>query len=83
MVKLEEMYRRVGFEAITVSEIDDIFYALKKLGIQEVIVNNEQMGMITMWCIANYGDKEYDGWSRARIIREGKIDKFLGIQLVV
>ena len=55
----------------------DIFEALSNRGIKEVEVQNAEMSLIVRVFLANCsGDREI-----VKIMREGKIDKFLGVKL--
>lgn len=66
----------------SLTNLDDIFRELRTKGITEVKVNWNEMLMIALWVVANieksYADKN---WTAIKILREGKIDKFLGIKL--
>lgn len=64
---------------ISYGNIDDIFRHLKVLGIDEIEVNKKHMGMIVGFFVGNSGQTELG----AKAGVEGKIDKFLGVKLIL
>ena len=70
-----------GIATISLSNLDDFFREFNKLGIEEVEVNRYQMLMIVQWYLGNVGNDK-DG-NQGKIIREGKIDEFLGVKLIL
>ena len=62
---------------LSYSNIDDVFRHLKNLGIDEIEINQEQMGMIINLFVANSANTELG----AKASIEGKTDKFMGIKL--
>ena len=79
-LKLKTFYTEVTeFNGILMmSNLDDVFRKLNKWGIEEVEVDREEMLVIAMWSLANASHSP----ENMTIIREGKLDKFLGIKLI-
>ena len=72
----------IGFCA---SNLDDIFILLANKGVKEIRVSISQMILIALFVACNISNKNNDEikWDSLEILREGKIDKFLGIKLIV
>jgi hypothetical protein len=70
---------RLGIDCLSVSVVDDFFRHFFILGIKEVSVNKEQMSMIVHFYLANIGNDK--NGNQAKVMQEGKIDKFLGVKL--
>lgn len=71
---------------VSVTNIDDIFAALKVKGVDDVRVNWYDMLMISRFCVANMTDDRITDWSKIdqkvlKILKEGKVDSFLGVKL--
>ena len=77
-MKLSALAKLIGIEKVTTSNIDDICFKAKELGIKELEVSVEEMTIIAWFYIANSGDKDP---AKPKILREGKIDRYLGIDL--
>ena len=61
--------------------VDDYFFTLNELGVEEVTVNQEQMNIIVRFYLGNVGnDKNGD---QAKVIKETKLDCFLGVKLIL
>ena len=76
-----ELYGGIKTDVImTLSDLDDVFVLAKRRGIEEMQVTKDEMSMIVRWFLANcQNDKN---GNQAKVIREGKIDKFFGVNLV-
>lgn len=73
----------VTFSAIN---LDDVFLVLKEKGIDDVKVTWGQMFLISTFLVANMKHNpsmEDDDmcWKSLEIMREGKVDKYLGVNL--
>ena len=69
----------MGTDISTCSNIDDRFVLLKKYGIKEIELNKEEMSVLVRVYLANSGDKDPN---KPKILREGKINRFLGIDII-
>ena len=83
--KLKELYADI----ITICNIDDVFKEISIKKIPEVIVDRNEMFMITQYMIANATsfspspDLNFEkiNWLVWKALREGRVDKFMGIKL--
>jgi len=74
-----EIYLELG-------NVDDVFRALKKMGVKEVEVNEEQMFMIVSFIFGNlpkYFLEQKEQIDALVLIKKGKIDSFFGIKLIL
>ena len=79
-----------GQLTVSSTNIDDIFRILAERGITEIIVDWKIMHLIAAFVAANvtcqcqkeHGDTEWS-WAALKIIQEGKVDKYLGVKLVL
>lgn len=86
-MKLKDFAKLIGPELgygkemlITAGNIDDIFGLLRKYDFTEIIVNTEEMLILVRFYLVNVqGDKN---GNQAKVMKEGKIDKFFGINLI-
>ena len=83
---------RAGECAITVTpmNIDDIFREARRQNIKEIEVTNDEMFIIATFLVANispYFDMEYTREEAEKkallLMKEGKVDKFFGVKLVL
>lgn len=75
-----ELCGDVNGRAMSLSNLDDVFVLASKYGVSEVQVTRSEMLMIMQWFLANsQHDKNGD---QAKVIKEGKIDKFFGVNLI-
>ena len=63
-----------------VTEVDDVFRVMVKLGVKEINVTKEQMFLLVRYYLANVGNDKDGG--QGKIMKEGKLDKFFGITLI-
>ena len=77
-MNLEKFSKLSGFSDIMPSNIDDIVFKAKELGIKDLEVSQAIMNIIVYFYLANSGDKDP---AKPKILREGKIDKYLGIKV--
>lgn len=81
-----EIGNSTGQIIVSVTNLDDLFRAIRKNGIKEVRVDIGDMIDITRFCVANarmfYADKEIC-WKVLHLLQEGKINKFLGVKLIL
>ena len=61
--------------ALSAINIDDVFNALNKIGVEEVEINTKQMNSILYFMFTN----SRSDWKTE--IKEGKTDKYMGIKL--
>lgn len=76
---------------VSMTNLDDIFRTFREEGVDEIIVDWEIMLMISLSVVANitchpHSEEIVDNkkdwhWEALKIIREGKVDKFLGVKL--
>jgi len=78
-MRLTDFAKEVKIDPMSVVNVDDIFNALRRVGATEVTVNTEQMGLIVQFYLCNAAHAPENG----KILREGKLDKFMGIKLVL
>ena len=78
----------VGQLVLSPVNIDDVFSVLKEKGINEVKVDWHEMLIMSRFVVCNITCQNYPknlekdySWEALRILREGKIDKFLGVKL--
>lgn len=85
MIKLKTIYKEfrnnlsLGGEELHPSNLEEVFFYLIKLGIKEVIVNENEMITIIRYIAVTSGNTEIG----IRAILDGKTDRFLGIKLVL
>ena len=77
-MKLKDLGKIIGIEKVVATNIDDVIFKAKELGIKELGVSIEEMNIITYFYLSNSGDKDP---AKPKILREGKIDRYLGIDL--
>ena len=77
-MNLEKSAKLLGFDGVKTSNIDDIVFKLLELGVKEIEVSQAEMNIIVAFYLANSGDKDPD---KPKILREGKIDKYLGLKV--
>jgi len=77
-MKLSAFAKLIGVEKIAATNIDDVVFRAKELGIKEIEVSVEEMNVLVVFYLYNSGDKDP---AKPKILREGKIDKFLGIDI--
>ena len=77
-MKLKDFAKLIGIERVTAANVDDAIFKAKELGIKELEVSIEEMNIITYFYLANSGDKDP---AKPKILREGKIDRYLGIDI--
>lgn len=66
---------------ISESNIDDIFTLVKKWGWNEVLVSEDVMRMVIQYYLV-YMERKLDaGKETLKILRDGKVDKFLGVKI--
>ena len=84
---LREMIgKELGFGNFVISpiNIDDAFKVLKSKGVNEIKVNWNEMLTIALFVVANIqNNSKPTHWDALQILREGKIDKFLGVKLIL
>src|SRR3990167_2112595 len=94
ILKLEDLLKQdiwqemgVVNEPLTFSYInlDEVFMVLRKRKIEAVRVNFDQMFKIMNYMLANARvlNDEDRMWEALKIMQEGKVDKFLGIKLIL
>ena len=77
-MKLKDLAKLIGIERIVATNIDDVVYKARELGIKELEVLIEEMNILTQFYLANSGDKDP---AKPKILREGKIDRYLGVDI--
>lgn len=82
MTELEKTAEKLGFKDISLSNIDDVFVELRceKMEKQEkleVTVSGKEMWMVCAFIVAQLRTDDYT----LAIFREGKIDRFMGLDL--
>ena len=77
-MKLKDLAKLIGIERVVATNIDDVIFKAKELGIKELEVSIEEMNIIIYFYLANSGDKDP---AKPKILREGKIDRYLGIDI--
>jgi len=77
---VDDLYINVGNNFST-SYVNDIFMVIAKKGIKDVSVDFDEMFIITQYAIANSGKTDDINWDALKIIQEGKMDKFFGVNL--
>ena len=80
MVKLKEFAQLRGDNIISMSNIDDLMLNVKRLGIKEVSLSREEMDIVVRFYLGNCGDYDKD---KPKVLKEGKVDKLLGVKLYV
>ena len=78
-MKLSDFAKLIGIEEVVVSNIDDVIFKVKELGIKELEISVAEMNILIQYYLANSGDKDP---AKPKILREGKIDRYLGIDLL-
>ena len=85
-MKLTDFTRLIGSELgdkdlrFGCTSADDIFNKLVFYGFKEIEVTKEEMAILVIFYLANIGNDK-NGKQR-EVLREGKIDKFFGINLI-
>jgi len=83
--KLSDIVASEEMNVLTMSNIDDLFTKINKVGIREVEVNKEQMLMAAKFFVAMFDSEGHKGemWNCKawRVLSEGKLDSFLGVKL--
>ena len=77
-MKLSDLAKLIGVERVVATNIDDVVFKAKELGVKELEVSVAEMTILTQFYLANSGDKDP---AKPKILREGKIDRYLGIDL--
>ena len=72
--------------SLRASNLDDVFRKIRVNGVDEVRVDWDEMLLIAMFILGNasgFRPEEWEktGWNAINIIREGKVDKYLGVNL--
>lgn len=75
---LKNFAKLIGIEQISPVNIDDVVFKAKEFGIKELEVSVEEMNMIVIFYLANSGEKDP---LKPKVLREGKIDRYLGLDL--
>ena len=79
-MKLKDFAKLAGFENTVPSNIDEIIFKAKELGVKEFEVSIGEMNTITYFYLANSGDKDP---LKPKVLREGKVDRYLGIDIKI
>ena len=66
---------------VSYTNLDEVFYLVSRLGWKQVSVSREIMKKIVGFFLANMERKLDAGKETLKILREGKVDKFLGVKL--
>ena len=77
-MNLEKFAKLCGFNEIVASNVDDVVFKAKELGVKEIEVSQSVMNMIVCFYLSNSGDKDPD---KPKILREGKIDCWFGLKV--
>ena len=77
-MNLEKFAKLSGFNEVIASNIDDVVFKVKELGVKEIEVSQAVMNVIVCFYLANSGDKDP---AKPKILREGKVDRYLGIKI--
>ena len=77
-MKLSDLAKLIGVERVVATNIDDVVFKAKELGVKELEVSVAEMTILTQFYLANSGDKDP---AKPKILREGKIDRYFGIDL--
>ena len=86
--KLKDIYEGIN-QVFSATNLDDIFREIANNDIKEVIVDRHEMFLITMFFVANTViSTEGVGWEKInwlawRALAEGRVDKFLGVKLIL
>lgn len=84
---LDDLKVQIGLELgygdfeYSLTNIDDAFRLIAEKGIKAVHVNRAQMLMIVLFFVANASKGEADTWHAWKALEEGKVSKFLGVEL--
>ena len=86
--KLDDLLKTIeGFETgvtgFLAVNVDDVFKILKGRGVNEVKVSWEEMITIALFVVSNIQNGKNTQWDALQILREGKVDKFLGVKLIL
>lgn len=71
----------VSYGTLSITNVDDFFRQAFIYGIKEMEVNNFEMHLIVHFYLANVGNDK--NGNQGKIMREGVLDKFLGIDLIL
>ena len=77
-MKLSDLAKLIGIERVATINIDDVIFKAREFGIKELEISVAEMTMITQFYLANSGDKDP---AKPKILREGKIYRYLGVDL--
>ena len=64
------------------TNVDDIFRNLRREKIKEVEVNSSEMCSVLIFILGNLGNSEAEGRWRVELLKEYRVNKFMGIKLI-